>query len=180
MNLNYNKEIAGQGNAKEFITVPGYDMLQKKREKLVNEDLPKIAEALAAAREHHDYRENGELQAARAEKDYLDYELGKLVKYLNDVVPRSAMNENVVDFSLKVKVASTSDSSDVHEYILVGSGEFSLEKGSISYKAPFVQSMMGKAVGETFNFKNNAGSNKIYEILSITKPTEAELREAIC
>lgn len=168
MNLN-------QGNSKELITAEGYAILHKKREKLINDDLPKITEALSAAREHHDYRENGELDAARAEKERLDYELAKLTQYLNEVSIALPSNLDAVGFGMKVKFARVGNESDVQEYNIVGAGEFCLEKGSLSYKSPFAQQMINKIPGDTFKM-----GDKAYKIMAVSRPDAADLMASLC
>lgn len=158
---------------KKYMTSAGYDLLKKELEK-ITESLREVAHALSIAREKGDFSENGELEAARSEKERLEGRKTLLESYSNAKVVKPPKSTNFASIGLRVCIKCLSDASRSCEYIIVGEGEQSIEKGSIALSTNFCQAFLGYPINFEFTYLNNQ-----YVIDSITRPTEDELLASI-
>lgn len=156
----------------EPITQYGYSLIKNKMKEMENR-LKTLMESIAAARALGDLSENAEYKTSQEEKRLLEEQMPEFRNYVNSCViltkPDSA---NIVSFGLKVIITKNEKTSST--YIIVGSKEASIIKGSISIHAPLVKKMIGKKVGDLFEL--NSVKFKIKEILI---PSDEEIIKSI-
>jgi transcription elongation factor GreA len=145
----------------------GYDKLKTQLDKWKNDDMPRIAEAIALARGFGDLSENAEYDAAREAQGMLQAKINELEDRLARafLVDRSAISTDRVVFGTRVRVRDL-DCDDEEIYILVGPGEEDYDKNKILTSSPIGQGLIGKRVGDVAEIKVPRGVLK-YEIVMI-------------
>jgi transcription elongation factor GreA len=114
-----------------------------------NEEMPKIAEAIATARGFGDLSENAEYDAAREAQGMLQARINDLESKLARafIVDKSQIASDTVVFGTRVRVTDM-DHHDEEEYTLVGPGEEDYDQNKILCNSPIGQGLLGKKVGE--------------------------------
>ena len=127
----------------------GYEKLKAQLDKMKNEDMPRIAEAIAEARAFGDLSENAEYDAAREAQGMLQARIIDLESKLAlaMIIDRSSLATDRVVFGTKVKVYDL-DLDGAEEFILVGPGEEDYDQNKILCNSPIGQGLLGKKVGE--------------------------------
>src|SRR5262245_37406576 len=127
----------------------GYDKLRAQLDKMKNEEMPKIAEAIAEARSFGDLSENAEYDAAREAQGMLQARINdletKLAKAM--IVDRATLPNDRVVFGSKVRVLDL-DMDEEEDYTLVGPGEEDYDENKILTTSPIGQALVGKKVGD--------------------------------
>lgn len=145
----------------------GYENLKAKLDKLIHEDMPRIAEQLAQARGEGDLSENAEFDAAVENQGMLQARINELQNKLSQafIVDKSTLSTERAAFGLKVRVLDM-DFNEEEDYILVGPGEEDPEQDKIPITGPVGQALVGKQVGEQVEVKVPRGIRtlKIVEI----------------
>lgn len=131
------------------ISKEGYEKLKAQLDRMVNEDMPRIAEHIAQARAFGDLSENAEYDAAREEQGMLQARINDLQDKLARayIVDRSTLATDRVVFGSTVTVVDLSDESE-EEFTLVGPGEEDYDNNKILSTSPIGQGLLGKQVGE--------------------------------
>ncbi|MBQ3670996.1 MAG: transcription elongation factor GreA [Treponema sp.] len=140
-------------------------------EKMQNEDLPKIAQEVAWAKEKGDLKENAEYIAAKEAQHKLSVDLKRLQEELGraTVFDPTTATASFISFGTEVNLLNK-DSGKEEKYTILGPWESDPENGVISYMSPFGNALLDRKVGEEFSFK--IGDNKTsYEVkeIKITK-----------
>ncbi len=127
----------------------GYDRLKAQLDKMVQEDMPRIAEQIAQARAFGDLSENAEYDAARESQGMLQARINDLQDKLarGFIVDKSTLSTDHVVFGATVRVIDLSDQSE-EDYTLVGPGEEDYDNNKILTTSPIGQGLIGKKVGE--------------------------------
>ena len=127
----------------------GYEKLKAQLDKMLHEDMPRIAEHIAHARGFGDLSENAEYEAAREEQGMLQARINDLQDKLARayIVDRSTLATDRVVFGAKVTVIDLSDESE-EDFTLVGPGEEDYDNNKILSTSPIGRSLLGKQVGE--------------------------------
>jgi transcription elongation factor GreA len=127
----------------------GYEKLKAQLDKMQNEDMPRIAEAIAQARGEGDLSENAEYDAQREAQGMLQARINELGDKLARayIVDKSTLPTDRVVIYSKVKVLEV-DFDDEEEYILVGLGEEDYDQNKILTTGPMGQALIGKKVGD--------------------------------
>jgi transcription elongation factor GreA len=140
----------------------GYEKLKAQLDHMKNEEMPRIAEAIAQARGFGDLSENAEFDAAveaqgmlQARIDDLQYKLSRAMI----VDPKSIPTDRVV-FGSKVKIFDL-DFNEEEQYILVGPGEEDFDQNKIPFGGPLGQALVGKKVGEVVEVPVPRGTRKL-------------------
>lgn len=134
-----------------------FDETVKELEHLKTVRRTEIAKSLEYARSLGDLSENAEYQEARdlqAATEERIKKLEDLVKHAKIVTDGKKKNE--VGFGSKVSIKKE-DSSDIHEYTLVGSEEADMRIKKLSHVSPLGAALMGKKRGDTFTFETPNG-----------------------
>lgn len=149
------------------MTREGYNRIKAEVERLEQEEMPKIAARVAAAREEGDLSENAEYHGTRETQGMLQAKInmlkGKLA--MADIVDPNNIATDEVAFGARVKVLDLKY-NDEEEYTLVGAGEEDLDSGRINVISPIGAGLMGKKVGQTVEIEVPRGIQK-FKILEI-------------
>lgn len=127
----------------------GYDKLKTQLDTMNNEEMPRIAEAIAEARAFGDLSENAEYDAAREAQGMLQARINELQDKLARamIVDRSTLPTDRVVFGSRVKVLDL-DIKDEEDFILVGPGEEDYDQNKILTTSPIGQALVGKQIGD--------------------------------
>jgi transcription elongation factor GreA len=140
----------------------GYEKLKAQLDKMQNEDMPRIAEAIAQARGEGDLSENAEYDAQREAQGMLQARINELGDKLARayIVDKSTLPTDRVVIYSKVKVLEV-DFDDEEEYILVGLGEEDYDQNKILTTGPMGQALIGKKVGDEVEVPIPRGTLKL-------------------
>ena len=147
----------------------GYDKLVAELRQLENEELPRVREAIAEARDKGDLSENFEYHAAKREQSRL---LGRIrfkqrVLANARVIDMSRLGTDSVQLLSKVEMTNLANNNRM-AYTIASPHEANLREGKISIKSPIAQALLNKKVGDTVMVQVPAGLLKL-RIESITR-----------
>ena len=149
------------------MTQEGYNKIKADIDRLEREEMPKIAEKIAAARDEGDLKENAEYHGQRERQGMLQAKINLMKDKLAraSIVDPSKLPKGEVVFGSKVKVKDL-DFDDEEIFTLVGAGEEDYDEGKINVTSPIGQGLVGKKVGEVAEIQVPKGTLK-FEILEI-------------
>lgn len=151
------------------ISREGYDKLKEEIRVMEEEQMPKIAEAIAEARAEGDLSENAEYHGQREAQGMLQAKINQLKTKLANcyIVDKSSMPKGVVTFGSRVTVKDVSDGmEEIYEMVGPGEENYDGEVMKILTNSPIAQAIMGKKVGDQVEAEIPAGTIQ-YEIVSI-------------
>lgn len=134
-----------------------FDEMIKELEHLKTVRRTEIAKSLEYARSLGDLSENAEYQEARdlqAATEERIKKLEELVKHTTILTDKKKKNE--VGFNSRVSI-KREGSSEVHEYVIVGSEEADMRVKKLSHVSPLGAALMGKKKGDVFTFETPTG-----------------------
>lgn len=149
------------------MTRAGYDKLRAEIHRLENEEMPKITERMAIARDEGDLKENAEYHGARESQGMLQAKINLMRDKLAraTIMDPSTLPKDEVTFGSTVIVKDL-EYGDDEEYTLVGAGEEDYDKGHILLTSPIGQGLAGKKVGDSVEIEVPRGKLR-YEVLEI-------------
>ncbi len=152
---------------KELITEFGYKRFVKEFKQLAEVEKPYWVKEKEIAAQHGDRSENAEYISAKEMIRNLDKRLRFLEKIINNstVVDTTKIPHEKVNFGSVVKVLDL-DNEEEKTFIIVGTFETNPNKYMISNKSPLGKVLLGKELGEEFEFSINNQSFE-YEIIDI-------------
>ena len=142
----------------EYLSKERYDEIVAEVDYLINEEYPRIKEALAEARAQGDLSENFEYRAARRAQGKAISRIRFLHRVLqfSRVIDTKALPKDQI--SLLSKVEFTNLATNVKmTYTIVSPHEMNLQEGKISCKSPIGMALMGKKVGEVVDVNAPSG-----------------------
>ena len=142
----------------EYLSKERYDEIVAEVDYLINEEYPRIKEALAEARAQGDLSENFEYRAARRAQGKAISRIRFLQRVLqfSRVIYTKALPKDQI--SLLSKVEFTNLSTNVKmTYTIVSPHEMNLQEGKISCKSPIGMALMGKKVGDVVDVNAPSG-----------------------
>lgn len=142
----------------EYLSKERYDEIVAEVDYLINEEYPRIKEALAEARAQGDLSENFEYRAARRAQGKAISRIRFLQRVLqfSRVIDTKALPKDQI--SLLSKVEFTNLSTNVKmTYAIVSPHEMNLQEGKISCKSPIGMALMGKKVGDVVDVNAPSG-----------------------
>jgi len=152
-----------------YLTKDRMKELEQEYQFLTSVKRKEIAQKIADARSHGDLSENADYDAAKDEQGLLELKISKIAAMLSNsqVISSDDFPSDKVYILSKVTIKNTK-TKDIVEYILVSAAEADFEQNKISVTSPLGKAMMGKAVGDNFEVKTSAVTNK-YKITKIEK-----------
>lgn len=140
----------------------GYDKLKAKLDQMKNEDMSRIAEQIATARDFGDLSENAEFDAAVEAQGMLQARINDLQDKLSRayIVDKSTLPTDRVVFGSKVRVLDM-DLNEEEDFILVGPGEEDYDNNKILITSPIGQGLVGKQLGEEVEVPIPKGTLKL-------------------
>ena len=142
----------------EYLSKERYDEIVAEVDYLINEEYPRIKEALAEARAQGDLSENFEYRAARRAQGKAISRIRFLQRVLqfSRVIDTKALPKDQI--SLLSKVEFTNLSTNVKmTYTIVSPHEMNLQEGKISCKSPIGMALMGQKVGDVVDVNAPSG-----------------------
>jgi transcription elongation factor GreA len=147
------------------VTKEGLAKIQKELEELINVRRPELAQRIHDAKEQVGAQNTPEYEDARAEQAFIEGRINELEEMLdNAVIIQETHDHQTVSLGSKVKV-KMHDGKTV-SYTIVGIAEADPKEGKISNESPVGEALLGKHVGEEFEFKAPAGT-LTWKIISI-------------
>lgn len=149
------------------ISMEGFRQLEKELDRLKRER-PEVIEAIKAAREEGDLRENAGYDAARERQGMLEARIKYIESRMSrfNVIDRKTLGGNRASFGATVEIEDL-DTQEVKKYTLLGPDEADPDSGSISVASPVGRAMLGKEEGDEVVVEAPRGKIR-YEILSIS------------
>lgn len=135
-------------NERVPVTSEGLKSLQEEYDHLVNNERPRVVEAIAEARSHGDLRENAAYDAAKHDQSIIEGRIRELERMLKRV---ELIDQGDGEASTTVRVGSTVtiDIDGAEEtYTIVGAVESRPAEGRISNESPFGKALLGHSVGD--------------------------------
>jgi transcription elongation factor GreA len=151
---------------KEYLTKQKYDELKNELDFLSTTRRKEIADQLEFAKSLGDLSENAEYHEAREQQALIEDRIGKIEYILKNAEIVSHKESDVIEVGSTVVIRKDKDKED-REFTIVGSEEVDMSKGKLSYMSPIGQAMIGKKKGDEFVFKNPAGVQIKYKIISV-------------
>ena len=149
------------------MTREAYNRKKAEVERLEHDEVPKIAEKIAAARSEGDLSENAEYHAQREALGMLKAKIGKIKSDLSraSIVDPDKMPRDEVAFGATVTVRDL-DYGDEEEFTLVGAGDEDYDAGKYLITSPVGQGLLGKRKGDRVEIQVPRGTLK-FEVLDI-------------
>ena len=147
------------------MTIDGAERLRAELSELKTVQRPKITQAIAAAREHGDLKENAEYHAAREQQSFCEGRIKEIEGKLADseiIDVKSIPATGKVIFGTTVTLYNLDTEKSV-TYQIVGEDEADVKNGKISVGSPIARAMMGKEEGDEITVKAPGGDVQ-YEI----------------
>ncbi len=151
------------------ITREGYEKIVAEIKQLENEVLPKIAEAIAAARAEGDLKENAEYHGQREEQGRVTAKVNQLKSKLAAcyIVEKSDMPKGVVTFGSTVTVKDLDlDETETYEFVGPGEEDYDGPVMKILTVSPIAKALMGKKVGDRVQVEIPKGTMEL-EVVEI-------------
>ncbi|HIC99792.1 MAG TPA: transcription elongation factor GreA [Piscirickettsiaceae bacterium] len=153
---------------KHPMTKEGADKLKAELKQLKQEARPRIAQAIAEAREHGDLKENAEYHAAREQQGLIEARIRQIEGILAhaQVIDVTKLNaDGKVVFGATVHLLNLDTDEEVI-YKIVGDEEADLAHGKISVNSPIARALIGKEEGDEITVQA-PGGNVDYEIIQV-------------
>lgn len=143
----------------EYMSQEGYDKLVAELNQLVHEDLPKVREAIAEARDKGDLSVNFEYHAAKREQSRL---LGR-IRFKQRVLEHARVldiskrqNTDSIQLLSRIEITNLANNARM-TYTIVSPHEANLREGKISIKSPIANALVGKRAGDVVEVRVPAG-----------------------
>ena len=151
-------------------TFTGLEKIKTELDSLKKVERPQVIQAISAAREHGDLKENAEYHAAKEKQAFIEGRITELedVTSRAEVIDLNRLSGETVTFGTKVKILDEESNQETY-YQIVGPYEANLEEGLISVASPIAKALIGKEEGMSVAVTTPRGM-KNYEILSIEVP----------
>lgn len=146
----------------EYMSQEGYDKLVEELQQMIHEELPKVKDAIAEARDKGDLSENFEYHAAKREQARLLSRIRfkqNVLKYAR-VMDKSRLSSDSIALLSKVEMTNLTTGAKMN-YTIVSPHEANLREGKISIKSPIGQALLNKKAGDTIEVAVPAGLLKL-------------------
>ena len=153
---------------KSPMTIRGAELLKAELERLKNVERPKIAQAIADARELGDLKENAEYHAAREQQSFNEGRVMELEGKLGnaEIIDVTKLNAGgKVVFGTTVDLVNVDTDEEV-SYRIVGEDEADIKQNMISITSPIARALIGKYKDDEVVVKA-PGGEIIYEVLEV-------------
>ena len=149
------------------ISKEGLNKLKLELKHLKNVERVSVINSIAEAREHGDLSENAEYHAAREKQGFIEAKISELEDKISraEIIDVSKIQGDEVKYGASIKLLDEEKDAEII-YKIVSDYESDVSKGLISISSPLAKALLGKKVGESFEFKIPKGT-KYYQVLSI-------------
>ena len=159
--------------AKNYITVAGYQRLREELMSLLDEERPKVVEAVSWAAKNGDRSENGDYLYGKKRLREIDRRIRFLTKRLDiaEVVDPALHHGNEqVFFGATVRYAS--DHGEERTIRIIGVDEAESARGEVSWIAPIARALLKARVGDEVRLTTPRGVETL-EVLEVRYPAPA-------
>ena len=148
------------------MTAEGYTKLQDELKNLINQQRPKIIEAISEARSHGDLSENAEYQFAKEQQSLIEGKILELESVVGhaEIIDISKLGGKEIKFGATV-VIEEDETRKQSKYQLVGEYESDINNKKISINSPLARSLIGKMKNDVVEVSSPKGT-KIYTVIS--------------
>jgi len=150
-----------------YTTEKGLQARQMELNKIIEDDIPEVAEQIGEAASHGDLSENAEYTAALEKRDQLTSRGARIEAELKRAVVISweMAHSNYVNIGTKVTIHDD-ETEEETVYSFLGLWDADVEHGILNYQAPLSLAFMGLRVGEIATY-GEEGQQKQWRIVSI-------------
>ena len=150
------------------MTAEGKKQLGELLNKLIQEERPKVIQAIAEARAHGDLSENADYDAAKEQQALLESRIADLSEKLAMalVVDTSQISSEKITFGAYVNLKNL-DSDEEVAYHIVGEEEADASQGKLSVSSPLAKKMIGLKQKDTFLLQTPKGERE-YEVMNFS------------
>lgn len=150
------------------MTAEGKKRLEQTLKKLIQEERPKVIQAIKEARAHGDLSENADYDAAKEQQAFLESRIADLSAKLAtaQVVDTSKISSDKIIFGAYVDLKSL-DNGEKVSYHIVGEEEADASQGRLSISSPLAKKMIGLKSGDTFLLSAPKGERE-YEVIGFS------------
>ena len=155
---------------KNYITPAGYARLRAELLGLMDEERPKVVEAVHWAAKNGDRSENGDYIYGRKRLREIDRRLGFLARRMKAarvVDPAGQPDKSRIWFGATVELADDDDARRI--VTLVGDDEAEAGAGRIGWNSPLARALRGAAAGDLRTVQLPAGP-KEWEVIAVGYP----------
>lgn len=148
------------------ITIAGKLALEEELKHLKGVERPAIIEAISAARDQGDLKENAEYSSAREKQSFIEgriLDIGDKLARAEVIDPKAVKTSKIV-FGATVTVTDENGKNVIYQ--VVGEPESNLATGKISVSSPLAKALLGREVGDEATLKSPRGEIT-YEIVKI-------------
>ena len=156
--------------AKNYITAEGFRRLRDELKTLLDEDRPKVVEAVSWAAKNGDRSENGDYLYGKKRLREIDRRIRFLTGRLDiaEVVDPSLHHGNEqIFFGATVRYAS--DHGDERTIRIIGVDEAESAQGEVSWIAPIARALLKARVGDEIRLVTPRGA-EVLEVLEVRYP----------
>ena len=150
------------------MTAEGRKRLSELLKKLIQEERPKVIQAIKEARAHGDLSENADYDAAKEQQALLEGRIADLSEKLAtvQVVDTSKISSEKITFGAHVNLKNL-DSDEKVAYQIVGEEEADASQGKLSISSPLAKKMIGLKKSDTFLLQTPKGERE-YEVIDFS------------
>ena len=159
--------------AKNYITVAGYRRLREELMTLLDDERPKVVEAVSWAAKNGDRSENGDYLYGKKRLREIDRRIRFLTRRLDiaEVVDPTLHHGNEqIFFGATVRYAS--DHGDERTIRIIGVDEAESARGEVSWIAPIARALLKARVGDEVRLVTPRGTETL-EVLEVRYPAPA-------
>ncbi|RLC58123.1 MAG: transcription elongation factor GreA [Chloroflexi bacterium] len=147
------------------VTKEGLAKIQKELVELINERRPELAQRIHDSKELVGPQNTPEYEDVRTEQAYIEGRIVELENMIeNAVIIKETHDHQNVSLGSKVKVKN--HEGKTVSYTIVGAAETDPKAGKISNESPVGEALLGRHVGEEFEFEAPAGT-LIWKIVAV-------------
>ncbi|RYF76521.1 MAG: transcription elongation factor GreB [Comamonadaceae bacterium] len=166
-------ETALPSGAKNYITPAGYARLRTELLQLMDDERPKVVEAVHWAAKNGDRSENGDYLYGKKRLREIDRRIRFLTRRLEIAEltdPSVHHGREQVFFGATVDYLE--DSGEQHRITILGIDEADSAQAQVSWISPIARALLKAQVGDTVRLQTPGGAHDI-EIVSVTYPAPA-------
>ncbi len=147
------------------VTKEGLAKIQKELAELINDRRPELAQRIHDSKELVGPQNTPEYEDVRTEQAYIEGRIVELENMIeNAVIIKETHDHQKVSLGSKVKVKN--HEGKTVSYTIVGAAETDPKAGKISNESPVGEALLGRHVGEEFEFEAPAGT-LIWKIVAV-------------
>ena len=161
-------------SGKNYISLNGLSRLQNELKHLLEEERPKVVDAVSWAASNGDRSENGDYIYGKKKLREIDRGIRYLTKSIQTAVPVNSLDRNG-EKSPKIFFGATVWFSRGEEkpekIVILGKDEIDSGKGHVSWVSPIAKVLLGKKAGDKVLFRAPSGA----VLVSVEKVTYEEV-----